>query len=95
VTVFIIILWVWLNVKIIHFGTSLGRYKGLENQKTSKQNKETYRCPFKIHLQQSNTEACKVFDESPTPEQGGFFQLLQLRIFQWYQSMILASRGRH
>jgi hypothetical protein len=77
---FIIILWVLLNVKHT-LGTSLGRYKGLENQQISKQNKETDRCPLKFHLQQSITEACKVFDESPTPEQEGFFQLLQPRIF--------------
>jgi hypothetical protein len=77
-----------LNVNVFHYyfmgfvqcrnntlDTSLGRYKGLENPQTSKQNKETNRCPIKFHLQQSITAVCKVFDESPTPEQEGFSQL--------------------
>jgi hypothetical protein len=54
----------------------------LKDPQISKQNTETHCCLFNFHFQQSNTKACKVFDESPTPKLEGFSQLLQLRIFQ-------------
>jgi len=54
----------------------------LENQPISQPNKETDRCLLNFHLQQLNTEACKVFDESPTPKLEEFLQIFQRRIFQ-------------
>jgi hypothetical protein len=73
--------WVLFNNQNTTLGTSLGRYKVLENQSISKPNQETDCCSLKFHLQQLNTEACKVFDESPTPKQEGFPNFFNLEYF--------------
>jgi hypothetical protein len=94
VNVCFIILWVLLKIKIRHCALHWG---GIRVRKKSHQQTKQRDSLLSIQFSPTtiNTESCKVFDESPTPKLEGFPQLLQLRIFQWYQSMILASCGQH
>jgi hypothetical protein len=54
--------------------TSLGRYKGIENQQTSSKQKK-YTLSIKFSSSAVITEVCKVFDESPTPKLEGVFPI--------------------
>jgi hypothetical protein len=59
-----------------------GGIRGLKAIITANKTKETACCPLEFHLQPYKTEACQVFDESPTPELVGFFPLYNFGYFK-------------